>query len=560
MGKISVTSVPKKVYLLIILGIGTFLRLFELARMSVLGDEPLYIYRAMGWIDHLASDLQTTPVDWFRQMPSWAYLSFHDHPPLTFFINFLFYQLSDAGNLFFARLPAAIFGVLSIILVFLIARKLYTERIALIAAVIFSLNSFAVFFGRVALMESITLSFILLTVLYFLRACNKPKEFLLVGLFFGCAFLSKYVVIFFVPVIIGYLVLFRRDVFHSKVFYLGLLVTLVVISPVLIYNIALFQKTHHFDLQIASLLHQATPEWQMLVGKMERHDLGYRIRHLLDVQYYVSPIFLAFLGMSFGWIMYLIYQNPKSFRAHYIVLASLAAVLLLILEVGPAARFLFYFIPFFCILIALIVDTLVASQKRLIWAFLAFCALFEIGFTLNTSHYPEPYLQNKFLYATGLRKKDDASGNLDNYLQRRLSGLKSAVTLTAKNDHMNRVMQTVAAKKQGTPANLQIILDPHIDISPMIWIYWRRMLYEGWPVISLQRFTDTVHSGQDITYLYIASTPIAARNKTESFPGKSPETFEQELIQKNIIPDSILTHAGDVAFRVYTFQGDLYKK
>src|SRR3989338_2012408 len=158
-----------------ILCIAAVLRLAFLSHGQVLGDEPLYSVRSIGWLDTLGSDLQTTPLQWFETPPWWTALSFHDHPPLTFAINHIFFKLFD-DTLFVSRLPSALFGVLNVLLIYLVAKKIfYKETFALLASAFFAANDFAIFFARTAMMESTTMFFILLAFFLFLKSLDSPR-------------------------------------------------------------------------------------------------------------------------------------------------------------------------------------------------------------------------------------------------------------------------------------------------------------------------------------------------------------------------------------------------
>ena len=91
----------------LILLLAAGLRLYQLDRADVITDEALIAFRSLGYVDFFASPDQTTPWEWFSDVPAWARLSFHDHPPLVFLVqhgSFLLFGENELG----LRLPFAL--------------------------------------------------------------------------------------------------------------------------------------------------------------------------------------------------------------------------------------------------------------------------------------------------------------------------------------------------------------------------------------------------------------------------------------------------------------------
>src|SRR5436305_1401110 len=75
-----------------ILIIASALRLWRVATFDIIHDDALYSFRSLGWFDFIGGG-QTTPVNWFTNIPNWSHLSFHDGPPLVFWIKHLFFSI-----------------------------------------------------------------------------------------------------------------------------------------------------------------------------------------------------------------------------------------------------------------------------------------------------------------------------------------------------------------------------------------------------------------------------------------------------------------------------------
>ncbi|MDO8443251.1 MAG: glycosyltransferase family 39 protein [bacterium] len=190
-----------KYSLLAIVILAFLLRFWGVWDKDMIGDEAAYSFRSVGYLDYLGTSSQTQPVEWYKgaELPFWTKLSFHDHPPLTFIIQNVFFRIFG-DSLWSARLPSAVFGSLSVIFIYLIANILFSlakcpdvcgkdggeenpsvalakggwflkfdgKFIGLLAALIFSLNNGLIGISRTALMEPILLFLILANIYSFL--------------------------------------------------------------------------------------------------------------------------------------------------------------------------------------------------------------------------------------------------------------------------------------------------------------------------------------------------------------------------------------------------------
>ena len=251
-------TTPKKILILILL-VAAGLRLWNLGAADVITDEALNGFRSIGKIDFFVSEFQKTPYDWYGagDIPGWAKLSYHDHPPLTFIIQNIFFKIGGI-NLWALRLPFALAGIASVYLIYLIGRILFglenwqllnksnmsdkanrsdmsnmSDRggigglVGLAAAGLLAINSYHVWISRIGLMESIVIFLNLLTVYFFLkgvttslsapraakshlhkggkREIQEKKYLILTGLAFGLSLLAKYTSIVLLPIFVLYL-------------------------------------------------------------------------------------------------------------------------------------------------------------------------------------------------------------------------------------------------------------------------------------------------------------------------------------------------------------------
>ena len=133
--------------LAVIVAVGGLLRFWNLDRVGFRGDEAVYAGQAavLAGVDELQR--------WFILMSrgNSNFLLFQRVVSLAYRM----FGVSDVG----ARAVAATFSTMTIVVVFAIARTLYTRRAALVAALLLAVSSYSVFLARLALLDA-TLTFL----------------------------------------------------------------------------------------------------------------------------------------------------------------------------------------------------------------------------------------------------------------------------------------------------------------------------------------------------------------------------------------------------------------
>ena len=107
------------------------------------------------------------------------------HPPLHYFLSTISINIHD--SVFFFRLPSAICGSLSCLLIFFLANKLFSRRVALASALLLTCSPFHLHYSQDGRMYS-------LMMFLALGACWTQLEYLDRTLSFKCkAFLGWYI-------------------------------------------------------------------------------------------------------------------------------------------------------------------------------------------------------------------------------------------------------------------------------------------------------------------------------------------------------------------------------
>lgn len=163
--------------LIFILIVGFILRLKNVLIFPFFTDESIYIY----WAKQLTIDHRTL------LLPVWD-----GKTPLFVWITALLLKI-NIPYLFAGRFVSVIAGTITIYIVFLITKQLLNKYVALIAAFLYAINPFVLFYDRLALMESLMTLFGSLSCYYLIRffQTKKYRYSIFIGISMGLAYLSK---------------------------------------------------------------------------------------------------------------------------------------------------------------------------------------------------------------------------------------------------------------------------------------------------------------------------------------------------------------------------------
>jgi len=173
--------------------------------------------------------------------PDWSYV---DHPPLVGWVHWPLYKLFGTSE-FLVRLPAiALFAATSLFLYQWVVSFSRSPQVAFLSVVAVN-SSFILNAMSVMLLPDcflLVLVFPLMSTIRKIAAAERSqartRDFLRLGFLLGLAGLAKYTAILFVPPLIIYLFLKKRyDLLYSPGMILAAGVALVMISPVLLWNI-----------------------------------------------------------------------------------------------------------------------------------------------------------------------------------------------------------------------------------------------------------------------------------------------------------------------------------
>jgi len=555
-------SLTKKDVLFFILIAAAIFRIYGLSRGDTVSDEVFMAFRGLGMIDFDMAPHQTTPWEWWdpvigenqpSALPFWTKLSMHDHPwgvPLTQNLSMKIFGESNFGF----RLPSALLGVASVYVLYLIGTLLYTEWVGLIAAALLAITVNNIYISRLGMQESYVIFAVLLAVYYFLKSLRDPKYLLWVGIIMGIGAEMKYTTLILAPLLITYLILFRREYLKSKYFWQGIGACLLIFSPTIIYNIGLYRATGHLDFQFSHILGQYPPEWKVAPGK-EIGTLAHRVKEFVPrlIQSNSWLFLMAYAGALLAFIVSLAKNMKVTLERHKFIILATIFIILLLLLVGPSYRFLTMLTPFMALGIAAFFGQIKYPEffrkNNILIILSAVFMLFEIFYTINNqiAYYPVgpfPWLSSNVRY----ENYNWGYNELDEYLNNELGGKMPAITFDVKYQFLEnlRVEAIAAGKKNGLdlyPA--LIVYEGNFDGGAKLWALDRYNIYHGWPVIDLetylrylreQGFDYVERSGFKVVY-FIQSTNWVPPGDLGILTVGTPE--------------SIYNKRGDQVFKVY---------
>lgn len=204
-------------YLFVLLGVSALLRGF-LSSFIEFGNDEVYYWT-------------------YAMFPDWSHF---DHPPMVGWFIQLFSCNLLFTHEFFLRLSSVIFMTVNTYLVYLIGKQVKNEQTGFYAALLYTASIYAFVITGIFILPDTPLTlFTLLAVLQFIKYFQNETNvnLLLAGLFAGLAMLSKYSALFIWIGVGLYVIFYSRKEFKNPCMYLSVIISLICLSPVLIWNL-----------------------------------------------------------------------------------------------------------------------------------------------------------------------------------------------------------------------------------------------------------------------------------------------------------------------------------
>jgi len=166
--------------------------------------------------------------------------SYFDHPPLVGWVQYIFTSIFGIDELG-SRISAITIGFSTSLFIYAFLYQINSNAKSSFIAIL-ALHAMFIFNALFLMLMPDTLLFVIIVPLMFavikVEKENSTKSWLILGLFMGLAGLSKYTAILFLPPIILYFLIKKRyELFYSPKTLLAILIALLIVSPVLYWNI-----------------------------------------------------------------------------------------------------------------------------------------------------------------------------------------------------------------------------------------------------------------------------------------------------------------------------------
>lgn len=470
---------PKvKKELVVLFFISIILLGFRVNMVDQLGDAAIYRTRSIGPVDYMFSTSQTTPLDWFDELPWWSHLSHHDHPILLFWIFHLFLLFGTHPYLF--ALPNLILAAGSICALYLYLRSTRGLRAALLGIFFLYTNSAFVWAARHSFLEMGVIFFSTCTLLLFDTYSKKISYPWLFSLFFGLTLLTKYTAFFVCFVLVCMLAHSRRNLLHDRQFRRAFLVGLLFLIPAVLYNVMLYKTRGHFDLQFSRLLGTEGP-WTLSGPTIDAHFLS-TLYHILAEN--VSFVYL-YLLLAAG--AYALYSKDRNTSLPFCAVFIISILLLL---TGTPDHFVALLSVFFAWIMAIGLDDFFTWLRRKqarylssIHIIFAVSAVYLLMF-IYSSH----MTLNPFDLRVGVTTSRLVSINHG------ISQLDAKIgDIISESTNRGDLMLMDELNGEGSDilrSPVIIVYDDDIDWFIRIWLFGRRVFYDHIPIFSVGDYTS----------------------------------------------------------------------
>ncbi|MEK6915334.1 MAG: glycosyltransferase family 39 protein [Nanoarchaeota archaeon] len=267
----------QKILLISIFLLGFILRFIVSSNLTHVEDEMVHGVHALGFS-------KLAPLSTMTQGPIWYYLT--DYAYRIFGVSLLT-----------ARFLSFIFGSLSIIVVYMIATRLYNKKAGLIAAFLLAISAFHITWTS-SYQDQTMMFFVLLASYFFIKSYqDKGKISILAAVFLAIAELVKIITGAFVIVFLIFMIwiMFKnyksnKELFKNNLrrFILFIVILLIGLVPIIMYNIFLFKSKGIVDLPLAQFL-RINPEFY--TGPGLAHGEGFVLNKLVKNLYSILTVY-----------------------------------------------------------------------------------------------------------------------------------------------------------------------------------------------------------------------------------------------------------------------------
>ncbi|MDO8573676.1 MAG: glycosyltransferase family 39 protein [Candidatus Daviesbacteria bacterium] len=157
---------------------------------------------------------------------SWNNHLYNDHPPAGYWIMAFFYQIFGV-NEFWTRFPSALAGIISMLLLYFLGKKLFNPLVGLVSSIALSSAIWFIYRSRLGDLDILLTMFFLLTILLAIKAYENKKFIFPLAISITLLFLTKTMVpLVIIPLLI--FIFYKNKLYKWYEFILPITLILVV--------------------------------------------------------------------------------------------------------------------------------------------------------------------------------------------------------------------------------------------------------------------------------------------------------------------------------------------
>lgn len=548
---------------------GMIFRLIHLGIPDMASDDALYSIRSIGWVDYVAAtNRQSTPVTWFAERQWWQGLSFHDAPPLVFAVQRVFFALGG-DSVWMARMPFVVAGTALIAVVFLLGEAIAGVSVGLAAAGALAVMNYAVGASRIGFLDGFVALWGALALWFFLKAAARPRYYLGWGFAVALGVLTKYTFFFLAPVFVGATLLWRRDAFRNKWFWLAGAVICLLLAPLVAYNAMMWSWRGHPDAALSTFVGVRPADFYGL--DRETHSILEAPRAALKVlidNFSIAFRLLFLWGLIAAGIRARRGESAPTRRNLLLLGAALISGIAIVSLAGGGDRFGILLVPLIAVILGIgVIEARLYARGRYIWVLavmIGMAVLWEGAFSAQTQLMARPVLPSPLLVGSN-RPPFTGYRLLEDYVADFYRAFPEPSPIVIFKDEP----QLAALQKQWIEAKLRgrqnpvfqkhlLVFDDRIGWFAWVWIFERRRLYDSAPIHSIEQFVEKMEEsgGAFYTQFGLADATIIVADdslvRDEGMPADDMRAgLARELATMKRPIDEIRGIDGQILFRVF---------
>lgn len=197
------------------------------------------------------------------------------------------------------RLPQLIISILSLIVVYVLSKKIFCPQIGLISLFLMSICPWQIMMSRWALESNLTPGFLILGLYFFVLGTDKPKFFILSALFYGLSLYCYATIWLIVPFIILLQIIY--SILYKKIYFCKETILSFVLLFVLALPLLLFLLINYDILPEIKTSWFSIPRLVSVRGsEVSLNNIAVNLKHFLHIIFYQSDNYSVISTSQYG--------------------------------------------------------------------------------------------------------------------------------------------------------------------------------------------------------------------------------------------------------------------